>query len=92
MSKLKFLGLGLIGFSTGVVASTGDNTFTGIADTLQAWGSGTLGKLIAGEAMVAGVAYGIVRQNIFAVIISVAAALIMSYGPAVLTDFSSLTV
>ncbi|MGP1715748.1 MAG: TraA family conjugative transfer protein [Methylophilus sp.] len=92
MSNKKLVVLSALGFSGSAFATTGSSDFTAIADMLQAWSSGTLGKLIAGEAMVAGVAYGIVRQNIFAVIISVAAALIMSYGPAVLTDFSSFTV
>lgn len=81
-----------MGFSTGVYAATTDSTFTGIADLLEQWSTGTLGKLIAGEALVAGVAYGIVRQNIWACVISVAAALVFTYGPAILTDFSSLTV
>lgn len=92
MSKHKLIGISLLGISTGAVASTGDTTFSGIADTIASWTSGSLGKIIAGEALVAGVAYGVVRQNIFSVVISIAAALILNYGPGVLSDISTFSV
>lgn len=92
MKSSKLVGVPFLCVCGDALASTGDSTYTDIANLIEQWSSGSLGKILAGEALVTGLAYGIIRQNFYAIIISISAALVLTYGPDVLTSFFSITV
>jgi conjugal transfer pilus assembly protein TraA len=73
-------------------AATGDTTFQTIFDTLNGWATGTLGKVIAISMFIVGLAAGIVRQSIMAVVAGVAAAITMAYGPGIIDGMFTATV
>jgi conjugal transfer pilus assembly protein TraA len=67
-----------------VVASAAagtDNTFDSIYQLVKGWLEGSLGKLMAVAAFAIGMGVGLVKQSVIAVVIGLAFALIMFYGP-----------
>ncbi len=64
--------------TTGAAA---DTTFNDILSTINAWASGTLGRLFAISAFVIGMGIGLMRQSAMAVVLGLAFALILAYGP-----------
>lgn len=86
------IGIGFLIFGGSAMASTGDTTFNDMSSKIQDWTSGSLGRILAGEALVGGMAYAVVRQNISAAIIAVSAALILNYGPDVLLSIFTVTI
>jgi conjugal transfer pilus assembly protein TraA len=94
MSKLfKKLAVAALGMTAAsAFAATGDTTFQTIFDTLNGWATGTLGKVIAISMFIVGLAAGIVRQSIMAVVAGVAAAITMAYGPGIIDGMFTATV
>lgn len=86
------IGLGFLIFGGSAMASTGDTTFNDMSSKIHDWTNGSLGRIIAGEALVGGMGYAIVRQNLMAAVIAVSAAFILSYGPDVLLSIFTITV
>ena len=66
------------------VAGTGGTEFDTIYQTLLGWLQGTLGKIIALTALAVGLTIGIMRQSIMAVVVGVAMAMALYYGPTVI--------
>lgn len=90
--KKKLLAFVLAASSVSAFAASGDTTFQTIYDTLNTWATGTLGKVISIAMFIVGLAAGIVRQSIMAVVAGVAAAITMAYGPGVIDGMFTATV
>ena len=65
-------------------AGTGGAEFTDIYTTLEGWATGSLGKVISIGAFLVGIAAGIVRQSIMAVVTGIGTALAVNYSPTVI--------
>ena len=65
-------------------AGTGGTEFSAIYDTLTGWSNGALGKTIAAGAFLTGIAMGVVRQSIIAVVTGISTALAVNYTPTVI--------
>jgi conjugal transfer pilus assembly protein TraA len=76
------------------VAGTGstDTTFDSIYNTIKAWAEGSLGKTLAVAAFLIGMGIGLVKQSAMAVVLGVAFALILAYGPTVIEAIFSFAV
>lgn len=67
------------------LAGTGGNAeFGTVYTTLQGWFQGTLGKIIALSSMGVGMAIGVVKQSIMAVVSGIGSGLGIYYGPNVI--------
>lgn len=74
-------------------ASAGtDTTFDTIYNTVKAWAEGSLGKLLAVSAFIIGMGIGLVRQSVMAIVLGLAFALIMFYGPAIMESIVTAAV
>jgi len=65
-------------------AGTGGTEFGDIYTTLEGWATGSLGKVISIGAFLVGIAAGIVRQSIMAVVTGIGTALAVNYSPTVI--------
>jgi conjugal transfer pilus assembly protein TraA len=65
-------------------AGTGGTEFSAIYDTLTGWTSGALGKTIAAGAFLTGIAMGVVKQSIIAVVTGISTALAVNYTPTII--------
>lgn len=66
------------------MATTTDTTFATVYNTVRDWSQGTLGRLLALSAFLIGMGIGLVKQSAMAVVLGVAFALILRYGPDVI--------
>ncbi len=64
--------------------AVGGEEFQDIWDLLQGWTQGILGRIIALGALIVGIAFGLVRQNIIAAVVGIAMAIVLQYGPDVI--------
>lgn len=64
--------------------AVGGEEFQDIWDLLQGWTQGILGRIIALGALIVGIAFGLVRQNIIAAVVGIAMAIVLQYGPNVI--------
>lgn len=85
------LALLLIVASATAVAGT-DTTFDTIYTTVKAWAEGSLGKLMAVSAFIIGMGIGLVRQSVIAIVLGLAFALIMFYGPGIMESIVTFAV
>jgi conjugal transfer pilus assembly protein TraA len=86
--------LALVGLAAAfnmAAAGTGGVEFDAVYTTIQGWFQGTLGKIIAVTALGVGLSIGIIRQSIMAVVIGVAMALALYYGPTVIDGLITAT-
>lgn len=83
---------GLAAVEPALAATSSDTTFSSIYDTLKSWAEGTLGKVVAISMFMVGLAAGIVRQSVMAVVAGLAAALVMAYGPGVIEGMFSAVI
>lgn len=68
-------------------AGTGGNAeFGPVYTMIQGWFQGTLGKIIALSAMGVGLAWGVVKQSIMAVVTGIGSGLGVYYGPTVIDN------
>lgn len=69
------------------MAGTGGNAeFGPVYTMLQGWFQGTLGKIIALSSMGVGLAWGVVKQSIMAVVTGIGSGLGIYYGPTVIDN------
>lgn len=73
------------------VAGT-DTTFQPIVTLITNWAQGSLGKLLAIAAFIIGMGIGLVRQSVMAVVIGLAFALVMFYGPTLIDNIITFAV
>ena len=77
---------------TAAHAGNGGNDVFGQAETtLVGYLQGSLGIILAITFFAVGVAIGIARQSLFAIVMGIAAAFTMYYGPGVITSIISAT-
>lgn len=62
-----------------------ETTFSAITNTVNDWATGSLGKLLAIAAFLIGMGVGLVRQSAIAVVVGLAFAIILAYGPGVIS-------
>lgn len=77
--------------TVGSAAAGTDTTFDTIYNTVKAWAEGSLGKLLAVSAFIIGMGIGLVRQSVMAIVLGLAFALIMFYGPAIMESIVTAT-
>ena len=76
----------LVGLVVGAsaVAGTGGTEFDAALTAIRDWFEGSLGKMISITTLGVGLAVGIMRQSIMAVVVGIAMALAFAYGPGIL--------
>ena len=87
------LSLGVAGaaWAGGDGGVVGGDEFQDIWDLLQGWTQGVLGRIIALGALIVGIAFGLVRQNIIAAVVGIAMAIVLQYGPDVIEGIMTAT-
>ena len=76
----------------GIAAAGSDTTFDAIFTIMEGWATGSLGKVIAIAMFIVGLGAGIVKQSVMAVVAGIGAAIVLGYGPAVISSMFSATV
>ena len=72
-------------------ATATDTTFESIQNLLTAWSEGSLGKVLAIGALIVGIGFGLVRQSVIAAVIGLSMAVVLSYGPSIITGIFTAT-
>lgn len=76
-----------------IAASSGNaNQFSSIETLLTEWAEGSLGRVLAIAAFIIGLSMGIVRQSAMAVVIGITFALVLAFGPGVITSMLTFAV
>ena len=78
--------------ATGTVMAGTDTTFDSIYTTVEAWAEGSLGKLFAVSAFIIGMGIGLVKQSAMAIVLGLAFALIMFYGPGIIANIVTFAI
>lgn len=65
-------------------AGTGGSEFAAVYTMVTGWISGTLGKLFAIGFFIVGIAVGVTRQSLMAVVTGVSCALVVGFAPTVI--------
>lgn len=78
-------GLSLAVCAVSVYAGNGGDEFQQVYDLLEEWSTGTLGKIIALGALIVGIGFGLVRQSVIAAVVGIAMALVLNFGPTVIS-------
>lgn len=92
LSPRSIVALALVGAAAGAYASTvGSTDFDSVTTRLQNWMEGSLGKTFALGSLAVGLAIGVVKQSIMAVVTGAAVALSSSIGPGVLNNIFTAT-
>ena len=87
MKFLKYSLTALLGASaTAAMAGSGGTEFSALEDLLTEWAQGVLGRILAIGALIVGIAFGLVRQSVIAAVIGIAMAVVLFYGPTVITN------
>jgi len=73
----------------GSVTPSGDTTFDDATSMLTNWSTGSFGKLASVAALIVGMAFGIIRGTIVAVVGSIAIAVTLYLGPQILDGIFS---
>ena len=73
------------------VAGTGGTEFSDLKDLFEGWSKGILGRILAVGALLIGIAFGLVRQSVVAAVIGIAVAVVLSYGPTVISNIITAT-
>jgi len=86
MKKALLLSVLLMGLLYGsrVFAGTGGTEFQQIYTTLTDWTTGYLGKSLAAGLFLTGLAMGIVRQSLIAIVMGIGGAMAVNYTPQIL--------
>lgn len=86
-----FVGLSIAACAMSVYAGTGGEEFQDVYDLLEEWATGTLGKIIALGALIVGIGFGLVRQSVIAAVVGIAMALVLNFGPTVISGIVTAT-
>lgn len=82
----------VLAVSTAIVyAGDGGKEFTAVYEMLEGWATGTLGKIIALSALIVGIGFGLVRQSVIAAVIGISMALVLNFGPSVISGILTAT-
>src|SRR5689334_16424785 len=77
---------------TGTAVAGTDTTFDTVYQTVKGWAEGSLGKLLAVSAFIVGMGIGLMRQSIMAIVLRLAFALVMFYGPSIMESIVTYAV
>lgn len=77
--------MAVAGSALASASGSNDATFSSITNTVNDWATGSLGKLLAISAFIIGMGVGLVRQSAIAVVVGLAFAIILAYGPGVIS-------
>ena len=69
-----------------VIAGDGGQEFEAVYEMIEGWATGTLGKIIALAALIVGIGFGLVRQSVIAAVIGISMALVLNFGPSVISN------
>ncbi len=83
--------LSLAACAVSVYAGNGGDEFQEVYDLLEEWATGTLGKIIALGALIVGIGFGLVRQSVIAAVVGIAMALVLNFGPTVISGIITAT-
>jgi len=87
---------GLIAMLALIVASSAhagaDTTFGTVLTMLTDWAQGSLGAVLSIAAFIIGMGIGLVRQSVMAVVVGLSMAIVMFYGPTIITNIVSFAV
>ncbi|MBF0609499.1 MAG: pili assembly chaperone [Magnetococcales bacterium] len=67
------------------MAGTGGTEFQDVYDMIEGWSKGYLGRILSMGMFVVGVAQGVIKQSVGAVVPGVGAAAALYYGPSVVS-------
>ena len=84
--------VGLAALSGVALATAADTDFSAMVTQLTNWTDGSLGKALALAIFVVGMAAGVVRQSLMAAVAGIAGAMVLSYGPAIITNVFGATI
>ena len=73
------------------LAGTGGAEFSDLKDLFEGWSTGILGRILAVGALLIGIAFGLVRQSVIAAVVGIAVAVVLSYGPTVISNIVTAT-
>ena len=76
--------LALLALAITTVHAGTDTTFDSVVTLVTDWAQGSLGKLLSIAAFIVGMGIGLIRQSVMAVVIGIAFALVMFYGPTII--------
>lgn len=74
-----------------VIAGDGGQEFEAVYEMIEGWATGTLGKIIALAALIVGIGFGLVRQSVIAAVIGISMALVLNFGPSVISNILTAT-
>ena len=83
-TALALVGSGMVVAASVPAGGGGDITFTSAQDLLTNWMEGSLGRMIALAMVLVGLAVGIIRQSIIAVVVGIAGALALGNAPTII--------
>ena len=84
--------VGLAALSGVALATAADTDFSAVVTQLTNWTDGSLGKVLALAIFVVGMAAGVIRQSLMAAVAGIAGAMVLSYGPAIITNVFGATI
>ncbi len=76
--------MGVMFFALPVFAGTGGSEFQEIYSTLIDWTQGYLGKAMAAGIFLTGMAIGIVRQSLMAIVMGIGGGMAVNYTPSII--------
>jgi len=82
----------LLAVASGSAVAGTDATFDAVYQTIRGWATGSLGKLFAVAAFIIGMGIGLVKQSAMAIVLGLAFALIMFYGPGIIDSLVTFAV
>ena len=83
-SSIIFLAAALMAMGMDVMATSGNVQFASLESTIVGWAQGSLGVVIAVSALLVGLAIGIAKQSLMAVVSGLGIAIALYYGPTVI--------
>ena len=87
MNKKQIMGALALAVTGAAMATTSTDTdFAAIVTLLENWSTGTLGRTFALGMFIVGIAAGIVKGSVMAAVAGIAGALVMNYGPGIITN------
>lgn len=83
--RMAFLGVVMVMLFAGrALAGTGGTEFQEIYTTLTDWTTGYLGKSMAAGLFLTGMAIGIIRQSLMAIVLGIAGGMAVHYTPSII--------
>jgi conjugal transfer pilus assembly protein TraA len=92
LNKQKVLFAAAAVFAAGSAMAGTDTAFDDVTTQIRNWSEGSMGKVIAGSIFLVGIATGVMKQSIMAVVPGVAAAMALNYAPSIIEGLLTATI